>query len=81
MITRWWATDGGWKSITATAQHRGLGGGDPRRLGSDQALRWWRNEMALTAAPILTVIDLAGGGARKTLFTYFSIGDRMHRPQ
>ena len=85
MITRWLVQNGSWKSLTANERcpWEESGGGrraGSRRLGSDQACRWWHNELALTAAPCFRM--RTGRHRRsKTFFTLFSIFDRMHRPQ
>lgn len=78
MITRWLKLRGGWRSMTAN-ERIPWEGGYRRRLGSHEACRWWQNELALTAMSCFRLTS--DGGDSKTLFTLFSIFDRMHRPQ
>lgn len=80
MITSWLTHEGGWKSITAN-ERIPREGGNPRLLSSHQVSRWWRNELALIAAPCFDLKTLNGGPKTKTYFTIFSITNRMHRPQ
>ena len=81
MITGWLTHDGDWKSLTAN-ERIPRAGGNQRRLNSHQVNRWWRDELALVASPCFDVAALADGSLkRRTLFTIFSITDRMHRPQ
>jgi hypothetical protein len=79
MITCWLMAEGGWKSLTAN-ERIPRKGGSRRLLSSRQVSRWWRNELALIAAPCFDLTDYNGAKA-KTFFTIFSINDRMHRPQ
>lgn len=87
MITRWLANDGGWRSLTANERQPWGDGTNLRCLGSHQVNQWWHNELGLIAAPCFELTDMSGGaggtavGKTKTLFTVFSIIDRMHRPQ
>jgi hypothetical protein len=53
-----------------------------RRLGSHEIYRWWQNELTLLASPCFRLTTGAAvEGGSKTFFTFFSIIDRMHRPQ
>jgi hypothetical protein len=82
MITRWLDSDGGWRSLTANQRPLREEGATRRLLGSHEICRWWQSELALTAAPCFRLTTgAAGEGRPKTLFTLFSIVDRMHRPQ
>jgi hypothetical protein len=79
MITRWLKLEGSWRSITAS-ERIPWEDVSRRRLRNHQVCRWWQNELTLTAAPCFR---LHAGDSRRsrTLFTLFSIVDRMHRPQ
>jgi hypothetical protein len=82
MITRWLNFGGGWRSLTANERPLREEGPTRRRLGSHEFYRWWQNELTLLAVPCLRLTTgVAGGGGPKTLFTFFSVMDRMHRPQ
>ena len=82
MITRWLKHEGGWRSLTANERPPWEDSTSRRWLDERQAHRWWQNELALIAAPCFEIHGRRGEATRgKTLFTLYSVVDRMHRPQ